>query len=169
MARSLFKFTILVHASSHVTVIADRRNQGLFSSTESLLTLGLLSCFLAHVKINWILVPKPIFNWFSEMLKPEWSEEILSFNYINFKTISAFSFLKSILRISQQTPLLLPCSHCLHFIPKPVPTGGGQGNPLQYACLENPLDRGAWWATVHRILKSWTQLKQLSRQAYLLI
>ena len=30
----------------------------------------------------------------------------------------------------------------------------GQGNPLQYACLENPLDRRAWWATVHRITKS---------------
>ena len=27
--------------------------------------------------------------------------------------------------------------------------GGGHGNPLQYACLENPMDRGAWWATVH--------------------
>ena len=34
----------------------------------------------------------------------------------------------------------------------------GNGNPLQYSCLENPLDRGAWWATVHRIAKSQTQL-----------
>ena len=33
--------------------------------------------------------------------------------------------------------------------------GGGHGNPLQYSYLENPLDRGAWWATVHRITKSW--------------
>ena len=37
--------------------------------------------------------------------------------------------------------------------------GGGHGNPLQYSCLENPMDRGAWWATVHRIAKSWTPLK----------
>ena len=37
--------------------------------------------------------------------------------------------------------------------------GGGHGNPLQYPCLENPMDRGAWWATVHRITKSQTQLK----------
>ena len=29
--------------------------------------------------------------------------------------------------------------------------GGGHGNPLQYSCLENPIDRGAWWATVHRL------------------
>ena len=34
----------------------------------------------------------------------------------------------------------------------------GHGNPLQYSCLENPMDRGAWRATVHRITKSWTQL-----------
>ena len=31
----------------------------------------------------------------------------------------------------------------------------GHGNPLQYSCLENYMDRGAWWATVHRVAKSW--------------
>ena len=40
--------------------------------------------------------------------------------------------------------------------------GGGHGNPLWYSCLENPMERGAWWATVHRIKKGWTGLKQLS-------
>ena len=34
--------------------------------------------------------------------------------------------------------------------------GEGNGNPLQYSCLENPMDRGAWWATVCRVLKSQT-------------
>ena len=34
--------------------------------------------------------------------------------------------------------------------------GGGHGNPLQYSCLENPMDRGAWRATVHRVTKSRT-------------
>ena len=38
----------------------------------------------------------------------------------------------------------------------------GNGNPLQYSYLENPMDRGAWWATVHGVAKSWTQLKRLS-------
>ena len=33
---------------------------------------------------------------------------------------------------------------------------GGHGNPLQHSCLENPTDRGAWQATVHRVVKSWT-------------
>ena len=37
--------------------------------------------------------------------------------------------------------------------------GGGHGNPLQYSSLENPMDRGAWHATVHRVAKSWTRLK----------
>ena len=36
--------------------------------------------------------------------------------------------------------------------------GKGHGNPLQYPCLEKPIDRGAWWATVHGVTKSWTQL-----------
>ena len=40
--------------------------------------------------------------------------------------------------------------------------GGGYDIPLQYSCLENPMDRGAWWATVHRDAKSQTQLRQLS-------
>ena len=34
--------------------------------------------------------------------------------------------------------------------------GGGQGNPLQYSCLENPMDGGAWQAAVYRVAKSWT-------------
>ena len=33
--------------------------------------------------------------------------------------------------------------------------GEGNGNPFHYSCLENPMDRGAWWATVHRVAKSW--------------
>ena len=36
--------------------------------------------------------------------------------------------------------------------------GEGNGNPLQYSCLKNPMDRGAWWATVHRVAKSRTRL-----------
>ena len=36
--------------------------------------------------------------------------------------------------------------------------GEGDGNTLQYSCLENPMDRGAWWATVHGVTKSWTHL-----------
>ena len=49
------------------------------------------------------------------------------------------------------------------------PLGGsleeGHGSPLQASCLENPMERGAWQAIVHRVTKSWTQPKRLSMQA----
>ena len=44
--------------------------------------------------------------------------------------------------------------------------GRGHGNPLEYSCLENPMDRGAWQVTAHWVAKSWTRLKQLSKHAY---
>ena len=40
--------------------------------------------------------------------------------------------------------------------------GEGNGNPLQYSCLENPLERGAWWATVHGVAKSRTWLSEFT-------
>ena len=40
--------------------------------------------------------------------------------------------------------------------------GGGHGNSFQYPCLENPMDRGAWWATVHRVAKSRTRLSNFT-------
>jgi len=43
--------------------------------------------------------------------------------------------------------------------------GERNGNPLQYSCLENPVDRGAWWATVHRVAQSQTRRKRLSMHA----
>ena len=41
--------------------------------------------------------------------------------------------------------------------------GGGNGNPLQYSCLENPMDRGAWKATVYGVAKSWSWLSDWTR------
>ena len=41
-------------------------------------------------------------------------------------------------------------------------SGGGHGNPFQYSCQENPMDRGAWWAMVRSVAESQTQLKRLS-------
>ena len=43
--------------------------------------------------------------------------------------------------------------------------GGGHGSPLQYSFLENPMERGAWWAVVHRVAQSQTRLKWFSRHA----
>ena len=43
-----------------------------------------------------------------------------------------------------------------------TPLREGNGNPLQYSCLENPMDGGAWWAAVHGVAKSWTQLSDFT-------
>ena len=49
----------------------------------------------------------------------------------------------------------------MHSIPRLGKSPGeGNGNPLPHSCLENPLDRGGWWATVHSVAKSQTQLKR---------
>ena len=48
-----------------------------------------------------------------------------------------------------------------------ISPGGGRDNPLQNSCLENPMDRGAWWATVHSVAKSQTRLKQLRVHTFL--
>ena len=45
-------------------------------------------------------------------------------------------------------------------------SGEGNGNPLQYSCLENSMDRGAWWATVHRVTKRQTQLSMHACNAW---
>ena len=45
-------------------------------------------------------------------------------------------------------------------------SGGGHGNPFQYFCLENPMDRAAWQAAVHRVTRSQTGLKRLSIHAH---
>ena len=50
----------------------------------------------------------------------------------------------------------------LHFHFSLSRIGGGNGNPLQCSCLENPRDGGAWWAAVYGVAQSWTRLKQLS-------
>ena len=46
-----------------------------------------------------------------------------------------------------------------------ITSGEKNGKPLQYSCPENPVDRGAWWAAVHGVAQSQTQLKQLSMHA----
>ena len=50
----------------------------------------------------------------------------------------------------------------LHFHFSLSCTGEGDGNPVQYSCLENPRDRGAWWAAIYGVAQSLTRLKQLS-------
>ena len=56
---------------------------------------------------------------------------------------------RSVSSIIQRGGTLLFTARCPEF----------KDNPLQYSCLENPMDRGVWWAMVHRVTRSWTRLK----------
>ena len=47
-----------------------------------------------------------------------------------------------------------------------IQVGGGNGNPLQYSCLENPIDRGTWRAEAHGVTKGQTRLKRLSTSTH---
>ena len=53
----------------------------------------------------------------------------------------------------------------LNFSAEQHMSGEGNGNPLQYSCLENPVDGGAWWVAVHRVAQNRIQLKRLSVHA----
>ena len=62
--------------------------------------------------------------------------------------------------------LVVGASHCAYRLQGGIPnwylpasaSGESNGNPLQYSCLENPMDRGAWWAAIHGVAKSQTRL-----------
>ena len=61
--------------------------------------------------------------------------------------------------------LVFKCILCVssHYLILPrVSSGEGDGTPLQYSCLENPMDGGAWWAAVHGVARSWTQLSDFT-------
>ena len=61
--------------------------------------------------------------------------------------------------------LVLSCMRCLYILETNPLSSEGNGNTLQYSCLENPMDRGAWWAAVHRVTQIQTGLKRLSMHA----
>ena len=62
-------------------------------------------------------------------------------------------------RLQSMGSLELDMTDRLHFHFSLSCTGGGNGNPLQYSCLENPRDGGAWWAAVDGVTQNRTQLK----------
>ena len=65
-------------------------------------------------------------------------------------------------RLQSMRSLRVDATERLHFHFSLSCIGKGNGNPLQYSCLENPRDRGAWWAAVYGVAQSRTRLKRLS-------
>ena len=64
---------------------------------------------------------------------------------------------KSQTRLSNWSDMIWSDKWGIHFSLSCI--GEGNGNPLQYSCLENPRDRGAWWAAIYGVTQSWTRLK----------
>ena len=82
--------------------------------------------------------------------------------------MGSHSLLQGIFLTQGLNPGLLHCGQILYHLNhqrKPSvdrECGEGNGNPLQYSCLENPMDRGAWWAAVHGVARSRTQLSDFT-------
>ena len=72
---------------------------------------------------------------------------------------------RSLVGCSPQGRKELDTTEQLHFLFSLSCTGEGNGNPLQCSCLENPRDKGAWWAAVYGIAQSQTRLKGLSNSS----
>ena len=77
----------------------------------------------------------------------------LLFNWRKFGLWSCIGFCCTTTQISH---------NYIYIYISPLPLGEGNGTPLQYSCLENPMDGGAWWAAVHRVTKSQTWLSDFS-------
>ena len=84
-----------------------------------------------------------------------------------FKIIKSFKITFVLIR-SIQTQILNQSSSIYFYIYFSLISGEGNGNPLQYSCLENPMDGGAWQATVHGVAKSWTRLSDFTSFLYTL-
>ena len=81
---------------------------------------------------------------------------------VYYYSISQFHGLRSLVGYSPWGREESDTTERLHFHFSLSCTGEGNGNPLQYSCLENPRDRGAWWAAVYGVAQSWTRLTRLS-------
>ena len=91
------------------------------------------------------------------------SDSVIHISFL-FQIIFPFRLLQNI----EQSSLGSTVVHCWLSVSNIVVytcQGEGNGNPLQYSCLENLVDRGAWWAAVHRVAQSQTRLKRLSMHA----
>ena len=113
-------------------------------------TLCIECYFLSHVQ--WELSMFPLFL------------PILSFSWYNLRFYIQFIQVSHMVLVVKNLPANAGDIRDMDLIPGlgRFP-GGGHGNPLQYSCLENPMDREAWQATVHWVSKSQTWLKWLSK------
>ena len=84
----------------------------------------------------------------------------LYFYYIYWNTLNwIYMYVWKVTFEIQLTPLQEPIPNSIRVV---ATIGESNGNPLQSSCLENPTDRGAWWAAVHGVTKIWTRLRNFT-------
>ena len=97
----------------------------------------------------------------ADVVRNGWILDIFLVTY----SVNTVRTVHGVLKARMLKRLAIPCSSGPVLSELSTMTGEGNGNPLQYSCPENPMDRGAWWATVHGVAMSQTGLKRLSRHA----
>ena len=117
--------------------------------------LPFLSCICVLVDRDRNSVGAQSLKWF---LRRKRKTSLLSYKWDPWFLVSGCLFVESEMLTREAFR-----SH--NFCPSRNVFGEGNGNPLQYSCLENSVDRGAWWAAVHGVTQSWTRLKWLSMHA----
>ena len=93
----------------------------------------------------------------SPCVYPAWDSLCLLELTISFSMLGKFSTIIFKKFLIPLTPIIQILVHLI---------GPGNGTPLQYSCLENPMDGGAWWAAVHGVTKSWTRLSDFTFTFY---
>ena len=86
---------------------------------------------------------------------------LISFRMDWLDLLTVQGTVKSLFQYHSSKASILWCSACF-IVQLSPPYGEGNGNPLQYSCLENSMDRRAWWAADHGVAQRWTRLKQFS-------
>ena len=85
-----------------------------------------------------------------------------SFEFQNMYYVKSWAMLYISLVLCINITLIFLRYQKINCIIEAVMAGEGNGTPLKQSCLENPMDRGAWWAAVHGVAKSWTRLSDFT-------
>ena len=106
------------------------------------------------ILVSWTTLPSPVTMVESplKISNSQLSEKPRKLAYLRLELHGSLEMGKEVGNIQPMRDLSLMIT-LYHLLP-----GEGNGNPLQYSCLENSMDRGAWWATIHGVAKSRTRL-----------
>ena len=121
---------------------------------------GLKTSFLVFQLCLW--TPHSFFHNENVIDREAWQASVHGIAESDMTEWLSFTYYKKQMKIEHFLKFSALCYGIKGYI---LAGGEGDGNPLQYSCLENPVDWGAWWTAVHRVAQSWARLKQLCMHA----